>query len=153
MMMMRPGVRGLGQALTLVAVLATNSALAGPGGVVRPFKWGAQSLVTGVEADGALVLESVGNSTSLGKFTKLEFLYVDNLPAIRGAAVFTAANGDRVFAEFEGGFTSPTDAEGVYTITGGTGRFAGATGTVPFEASAQDLSSPITLTFSGTIRF
>ena len=101
----------------------------------------------------ALVLESVGNATSLGKFTKTEFLYVNDLPAISGTAIFEAANGDQVFAEFVGGFTSPTTAEGVYTITGGTGRFFGATGTVHFDAFAQDLSSLITLNFAGTISY
>jgi hypothetical protein len=140
-------------ALTLVLTLGTTHSLARPNGVARPFKGDAQSLVTGEQEDGALILESVGNATSLGKFTKTESLYVNALPTISGKAVFTAANGDRVCAEYVGGFTSPTTAEGVYTITGGTGRFAGATGTVNFQAFAANLNSLITLELAGTISY
>lgn len=54
-----------------------------------------------------------------------------------GTATFTAANGDQLFATFENeGCTNPDPAtaaigsaiEGSQTITGGTGRFEGATG-------------------------
>jgi hypothetical protein len=152
-MMMRTDVRSLSLALTLVATLGTTHCLAGPNGVARPFKGDAQSLVTGVREDGSLVLESVGNATHLGKFTKTEFLYLNDMGAISGTAVFTAANGDQICAHFAGNFTSPTTAEGDYTITGGTGRFFGATGTIHFDASAKDLFSLITLKLTGTISY
>ena len=139
-------------ALTLVVTLGTTHSLAGPNGVARPFKGDAQSLATGKQEDGALILESVGNATHLGRFTKSELLYID-YPAISGSAVFTAADGAQFSATYVGGFTTPTTAEGVYTITGGTGRFAGATGMVSFQAFAENLNSLITLKLAGTISY
>ena len=44
--------------------------------------------------------------------------------------VITAANGDELFATFDGGMTGPTTFAETVTITGGTGRFVGASGTV-----------------------
>ena len=42
---------------------------------------------------------------------------------------FVAANGDELFAVFDGAFYDDAgDSAGTFTITGGTGRFAGATG-------------------------
>ena len=53
--------------------------------------------------------------------------------AVTGIAVFTAANGDQLLTAFSGIATFP-DANGIVTfngtdtVTGGTGRFAGASG-------------------------
>jgi hypothetical protein len=66
--------------------------------------------------------------------------------------VFTAANGDELRLDFEGAFTSPTTAEGTYTLTGGTGRFRGATGGATFEAFTPD-GVHVAATFEGTIRY
>ena len=91
-------------------------------------------------------VEATGNATHLGQFT-LDIPHVVN-PANRtavGTYEFTAANGDKVYAEFTGTAT-PTATPGVLyieetaTITGGTGRFAGATGS--FTASACTTRSP-----------
>ena len=53
--------------------------------------------------------------------------------AWHGTLELVAANGDKIFATFTGlgTFINPTTASVVEiaTITGGTGRFAGATGT------------------------
>ena len=76
-----------------------------------------------------------GNGTHLGRFTgTAEFvLNVCDLTYV-GSYVFTAANGDTISGPFTGSFT-PTAVQGVFDntetafITGGTGRFAGATGT------------------------
>ena len=75
-----------------------------------------------------------GNATQLGRFTgNAEFvLDVCNLTYV-GSYVFTAANGDSISGPFSGSLT-PTSVPGVFDntetapITGGTGRFAGATG-------------------------
>lgn len=44
--------------------------------------------------------------------------------------VITAANGDRVYGTYDGVMTGETTFAETLTITGGTGRFAGASGTV-----------------------
>lgn len=82
---------------------------------------------------------AVGNATHLGKFTRTETVTVNLLNfTLTGKVVFTAANGDQLFADVAGGFTSPTTASGAYTFTGGTGRFQNATGTAAFLATAID---------------
>jgi hypothetical protein len=44
--------------------------------------------------------------------------------------VITASNGDRVYATYDGVMTGETTFADSVSITGGTGRFAGATGSV-----------------------
>ena len=75
-----------------------------------------------------------------------------------GSAHFIAANGDSIFTEFLGQ-GEPTDAPNVphiveiNTITGGTGRFAGATGSFTVERLV-DLTTGLTSgSFSGTIAY
>jgi hypothetical protein len=66
---------------------------------------------------------------------------------------FTAANGDELYANVEGGFTSPdlSTAEGSYTFTGGTGRFEGASGGALFSAVASETGYDVT--FDGQIEY
>jgi hypothetical protein len=81
-----------------------------------------------VEASGS------GVATQLGKFTVTYEVEV-NLDTFFGvgSAEYVAANGDRIFAEGQGQGTVPTE-DGTSLIietsiiTGGTGRFEGATG-------------------------
>ena len=79
--------------------------------------------MTGAQPDGALVLASVGNATHLGRFTKVELLYL-NGAEISGSAIFTAANGDQLFAVFEGalGFTTSTNGAEAIEATGAKSR-------------------------------
>ena len=82
----------------------------------------------------SVLVEATGNATHLGKLT-LEVPHVVNRTnrTALGTYEVTAANGDMVFADFTG-LATPTAIPGVLyiveiaTITGGTGRFAGATG-------------------------
>jgi hypothetical protein len=75
-----------------------------------------------------------GIATHLGRFT-VNYEHVVDLPTLAGTgtAQFIAANGDRLFTEVTGQ-ANPTEdpdvayIEETYTILGGTGRFAGATG-------------------------
>jgi hypothetical protein len=100
---------------------------------------------------------AAGNGTHLGKFT-LDIPHVVN-PATRTAAgsyEFTAANGDKLYADFTGTAT-PTATPGVLyieetaTITGGTGRFAGATGSFTGERLYDTAAGTTTGSFEGTL--
>ena len=102
-------------------------------------------------------VEATGKATHLGKFT-LDIPHVVN-PATRAAVgtyEFTAANGDKVYAEFTG-LATPTAIPGVLyieetaTITGGTGRFAGATGSFISERWYDTVAGTTIGSFKGTI--
>jgi hypothetical protein len=72
-----------------------------------------------------------------------------------GTATFTAANGDTLTAGVVGQAT-PTGPTAlsiveVYTITGGTGRFADATGTFTLESTLDQTTGVSTGTLSGAI--
>jgi hypothetical protein len=73
-----------------------------------------------------------------------------------GSSVFTAANGDNVFTDIIGLGTPTENADvhsvvEVHTITGGTGRFAGATGGF-IRTSFLNLVTGLTSgSFDGTI--
>jgi hypothetical protein len=82
--------------------------------------------------------EGTGTATYLGKYTEHATFQVNVLTmSSTGAATFTAANGDTLSASIVGQATriGPTTLSivEVYTITGGTGRLAGATGTFTLE--------------------
>jgi len=74
-----------------------------------------------------------------------------------GTVTITAANGDQVTFKFAG-FLNPFTGQGAgpLEITGGTGRFAGASGTGTFYA-VIDLSTPVnqrmTVLLDGTITY
>jgi hypothetical protein len=87
-----------------------------------------------------------GVASQLGRFTATTREIVD-MPTTSGTGtyIFTAANGDELSTTVAGGevsFTPPNVSTVALagTIVGGTGRFAGATGT-------------FTLTYTGTIDF
>ena len=122
------------------------------GGSNLPFKGVAEGTVTGVTPSGAVVVESMGNATHLGDFTRTEYVFFGPRGAISGTVVFTAANGDQLSADFSGAFTSPTTAEGTYTFTGGTGRFRDATGTASFTAITPD-GIHLDVSFEGSISY
>jgi hypothetical protein len=77
-----------------------------------------------------------GTATHLGRFTAVSVDTVDMATATAtGTFDFTAANGDRLLTTTTGGedqFVPPniSHVSVVATIVGGTGRFAGATGTL-----------------------
>jgi hypothetical protein len=92
-----------------------------------------------------VVSEGFGNATELGHF----FMSSPHLSffdfSVIGEQHFTAANGDMLFATFAGQFqgdpTVALEATLTATITGGTGRFAGASGTYDFHIIATPAAS------------
>jgi hypothetical protein len=106
----------------------------------------------------SVLVEATGKASHLGRFT-LDIPHVvdrANGTAL-GSYEFTAANGDTLSASFSGKAT-PTATPGVLsivevaTITGGTGRFAGATGSFTAERLFDTVAGTTTGSFTGTIR-
>ena len=102
-------------------------------------------------------LEGTGNATHLGRFT-VEIPHVVNTTNMTttGTYEFTAANGDTLTAGFIGQ-ASLTATAGVLsvvetaTITGGTGRFAGATGSFTVERLVNQVTGLTSGAFEGTV--
>jgi hypothetical protein len=105
----------------------------------------------------SLSFEGTGNATHLGRFT-VEIRIVLNTTdrTLTGTYEFTAANGDTVTAAVTG--QSPLMPPGVpqtsvetATITGGTGRFASASGSFTAERVVDLATFLTTGSFNGTI--
>ena len=149
-----------GLALAALAVMG----LAGPAaaGEQVPFKGRLKGAFTVTSVSPPIVNEIVtgtGNATHLGKFTWVLALRVDvsTTPALlTGTFQFKAANGDTVYGTFSG-TASPTPNPDVVsfveamTITGGTGRFAGAAGGFTLQGLVNLVTTETTGSFTGTI--
>ena len=140
--------------LLLAAVTLALAARPASAGDQVPFKGRAKGAITSTTPgpDGVmLTVLAKGKATQLGKFTREEMVLLDPLTGtLTGDIVFTAANGDRLVCTFAGAFISPTTAAGTYAFTGGTGRFAHASGTADFTASTDDGTNFI-VEFEGTL--
>ena len=124
-----------------------------------PFKGTVSAVETGVTVFPirSIIREGGGTATYLGKYTERITMQINVLAMhSTGAATFTAANGDTLTATVEGQATL-TQTPGVlsivevYTITGGTGRFADATGTFTLESTVTQATGLSSGTFSGAI--
>jgi hypothetical protein len=148
-----------GLVLAVVAVLGLAGRVAA--GEQAPFKGRLEGDVTITPLAPPFVsvlVEATGKANHLGKFS-LEIPHVvnrANSTAI-GSYEFTAANGDTLFADFTGQAT-PTATPGVLyieetaTITGGTGRFAHASGSFICERLFDTVAGTTAGSFKGTIR-
>jgi hypothetical protein len=101
-------------------------------------------------------VKATGIATQLGKFTYLGRLTVNRATGLgSGTFLFTAANGDTVFGTISGKatFTPPNVLSiiEIGTITGGTGRFAGATGSFSMTRLKNTVTGATTASFRGTI--
>jgi hypothetical protein len=98
-----------------------------------------------------------GEATQLGRYA-VSYQVEVNIPTISGiaSAQFVAANGDNLFAEGLGQATE-TGTPGVvtivemYTITGGTGRFEGASGSITVKRVLNQVTGETSGTFNGEI--
>lgn len=145
-------------ALVMALAVATSVGPAAAADLV-PFKGSleATATVTPLEPPVAsVVIDGSGIATQLGRYT-LHFPHLVN-QATRvgtGTYTFTAANGDTLTADVTGQATLV--APGVLsvaetaTITGGTGRFAGATGSFVVERTFFVATGLTTGSFAGTI--
>lgn len=102
---------------------------------------------TGVAMSGV----ATGQATQLGEYTRTENILLNPADGtFTGDVTFTAANGDQLTADIAGAFTSAATASGSYTFTGGTGRFANASGTALFSIVLTD-ASHFTVAFNGSM--
>jgi hypothetical protein len=116
-----------------------------------PFQGRADLVITGTQP---LTAAATGKATHLGRFTRTETIVVNPANGVfTGTLVFTAANGDQLYADVAGHFTSASGdrAEGTYVFTGGTGRFQIASGQAAFEIKPDGVEFDVT--FKGTIQY
>jgi hypothetical protein len=101
-------------------------------------------------------LSGGGNGTHLGRFTYTATIAIDDSTGDgTGTVVWTAADGDQVFASTHGSIVNESETSitlrETQTITGGTGRFTGAAGTV-IVTRALDFATGTTIgSYEGTI--
>lgn len=147
-----------GLALAVVALVG----LAGPAaaGEQVPFRGRLDGVVSHTAVSptvDSVLIEAGGSATQLGRFAVTVPHLVDRpTRTAAGSYQFTAANGDTLFADFTGQ-ASPTSTPGVLsivevaTITGGTGRFAGATGSFTVERLYDAIAGTTIGSFEGSI--
>jgi hypothetical protein len=147
-----------GLALAIVGVFGlVTPATAGD---AVPFKGSLDGDVTRSPVDArtdAVLIEAAGTATHLGRF-EVSVPHLVDLPtrSAVGTYEFTAANGDKVYAEFTGQATLTTtpgliSIVEIATITGGTGRFDGATGSFVVERLYDRIAGTTIGSFEGTI--
>ena len=151
-------------AMVVIMVMAAALAisLANPAAAASdqvPFKGRLEGTVTVtplVPPFASVLAEGVGTATHLGRFT-WEFPHLVNQAERIGAGtyVLTAANGDTLTIDVTGqatliapGILATTESG---TITAGTGRFAGATGSFTTQLTFFLALGTTTGTFEGTI--
>jgi len=125
------------------------------GGSELPFKGTYEGLETVGTVPSHHHLDATGNATHLGRFTVTADWTVTTAGAIETSSTWTAANGDELFTRFtrHGVFVPPTATfTETHAITGGTGRFATASGTFTV-VQTRGLSMPYnnSATIDGTI--
>jgi len=147
-------------ALILLIVLASTTFASAAGERQLLLKGSLQATETHLVTPPTMFIDATGsgNATQLGVYT-ISFqaeVYLPTLFAAFETATLVAADGAQIFAEGSGQGT-PTGTPGIvsivetYTITGGTGRFAGATGNFTVERLIDRATFASSGTISGTI--
>jgi hypothetical protein len=138
--------------LAAIALSLIAFAIAVAGDV--PFKGSAIGAATPVGVEGGIVqlhTAASGHCTLLGNFTSAEeLLFNPGTGQIAGSVVFTAANGATLYGTTAAQFISANTVVGTYTITGGTGRLEGASGSADFVLVTPD-GSNYTVEFAGSL--
>jgi hypothetical protein len=100
-------------------------------------------------------LEHLGRTTATSEETATFTL---TGPAIANSTTYTAADGDQLFATFEGTGTLPDQTglvhvEGTEAVVGGTGRFTGASGSLSRTGSVSTVAVDAEFEMSGTLTY
>jgi len=146
---------------TSQALIAPSSPARSAAGAALPFKGSVDAVETSEyqpETNSALVtIHGTGTATHVGRFT-LVSVFVLDLETLTGTqqSILTAANGDVITATVaaqgipnDDGLTLHTVESA--TITGGTGRFAGAKGSYLLRRVLVEASGVSSGSFEGTI--
>ena len=148
----------LRKTLVLVGVVTALSMAVGVAAAETPFKGTVNAVETSQVAFpiASVNREGTGNATYLGRYTEHVTMHVNVLTRIgTGAATFTAANGDTLTASVAGQATPTSPGVlsivEVYTVTGGTGRFAATTGTFTLNSTLTQATGVSTGTLGGSI--
>ena len=106
---------------------------------------------------GTGVVTGTGTATHLGKFSALAYDNLSAFPLISGIETFTAANGDEIYITQNGVAqdigNGMLQGDFLSTITGGTGRFEGATGHYKLQVLVSAINGTGSATFDGTISY
>lgn len=151
-----------------LGVLAPATALGKAGGTDRPIQGNGSGTTVVDLGTLAFVTDGTGTVSHLGQTT----VHIDGVLTPTGPSTFTvagpltltAANGDQLFGDFSGSGTNVASGGSTgttaTTITGGTGRFTGASGSVsgpftqtPISMSATTATFATTFSLSGTISY
>jgi hypothetical protein len=151
-------------AIVVLALTLGQAALANPafGAENVPFKGSDRG---GFELPGAcaggtleeVVIGGTGRATQLGAYTYTATECFDAASgAFAGSATLTAANGDAMTGTYQGQVSGTDDPnviayEEELELTGGTGRFAGAAGTLQVAGVANLLTLKYSQTLTGTV--
>ena len=146
---------------SIITALLLTAAIASPALAQQvPFFGTVEGLDSGAGGTFPVFLRSVagrGHASLLGRFTMTAEFQINVLPdPVEGVGSFTltAANGDTVFGTSTGlGVVVGGIAyiKETHTITGGTGRFAGATGTFVAGRVLVEATGMFASSFDGTI--
>jgi hypothetical protein len=145
----------------LLALLLGSTTFAAPAAAEKqlPLKGSLQAVETHELDFPTLYVDAAGSghATHLGRFTiNYQAIVVVTTGSASVSAHLVAANGDSLFAEGTGQGT-PTATPNVsqiverYTITGGTGRFAGASGSFTVERQLNLTTGATSGTITGDI--
>jgi hypothetical protein len=157
---MRKAIMIAGLVLAL-GVLAPATALGKASGTDRPVKGSASGTTVVDLGTGGFTSEATGVVAHLGKSTfHLDGVITPTGPdtfTIAGSVVTVGANGDELFGTFNGsGTATASGSEGTVTTTfsGGTGRFANASGSISGPFTQVFLSTDgTTATFATDVSF
>ena len=148
--------------IRLALVVLTLCCLAAPAAANQvPFTATGTAAITGVThlPGGLIQLDTSvsGTATHLGNVTGPLTRIQDHQGNFGSTAVFVGANGtDSVFLTIYGRFESTggkcvLTSTGTYTVTGGTGAFANATGSGTITTEIDQCAGTATGTYTGTI--
>jgi hypothetical protein len=151
--------------LPMASAMFFTVALAGPAAAAKyvPFKGSFQGGETYVFSPTSFVVEGSlkGVASHLGKFTLAYTITVSTAPATQGQGIgsarLVAANGDMLFTTLIGLGLPDPDTAGfqriveMHTITGGTGRFAGAQGSFTIVRLVEQATGDTSGSFDGAI--